>query len=193
MTINWQTISYLKHGTARQQAVYSAIESLNILELLKKYNPAIVSTINIDLDTPESDIDVICQYSDKDEFKKYLSLTFSRYEGFNFAELNAQNDPIIIEFVFNGFIFEIYGDSQPVTSQNAYRHLTTMKRLLDLGGDKVKEAVKALRCKGFKGELAFCHYLGLSGDPFERLLELESYSDIDLENIIKDSKFLIDD
>ena len=65
--------------------------------------------------------------------------------------------------------------------QAAFRHYQIMKRLVDVGGNEFIEQVRHLKEAGFKTEPAICHVLGISGEPYTAVLELEQWSDTELK------------
>lgn len=69
MNINFDNIEYLQRGNNRQQQAYSTLMSNFILEKLKYFDPILVGTIPINIDIEGSDLDIICCFSDKQEFK----------------------------------------------------------------------------------------------------------------------------
>ena len=107
-------------------------------------------------------------------------------------------------FTSNGFPFEIFCQSLPTRRQNGFRHLVIEQRLLDIGGHPFFDKVKALLHSGVKTEPGFVRLLGLDNrrsgsdeshnnaksqsddtvDPYEKLLELEEWSDEDLHTLI---------
>jgi hypothetical protein len=183
----WTDLSYLCRGTSRQRAAYHAIEKLGILQKLSAYSPTLVSTICIDIDVPGSDLDIICQYSAREEFIVQVRNHFSSMPEYH--EDNSPDGPVVVEFLFSDFLFEIYGDTQAPENQYAYRHLSVMKRLLDIGPTRLKEEVRQLKSQGIKSEAAFAQCLGLSGnDPFAAILALEKCSDRELEDFLSPAR-----
>ena len=75
----------------------------------------------------------------------------------------------------------------PVEEQNAYRHLNVMSRLSVLGGKEFKYTVRELKQEGLKTEPALAKLLGLRGDPYQAILELEEFDDFELEELIEES------
>jgi hypothetical protein len=69
---NFRNIEYLKFGNERQKLAYSEIRKLHIFEKLKKYNPILTGTIPIEIDLPESDLDMICECKKHLEFSAFL-------------------------------------------------------------------------------------------------------------------------
>ena len=55
------TLDYLRNGTPRQQAAHQALTELQITTHLRPYKPVLAGTIPIDIDIPDSDLDIICQ------------------------------------------------------------------------------------------------------------------------------------
>ena len=181
--MNWRNIEYLKTGNERQQKVYEIITKLDILNELAKYDATLVSTICIGIDIEESDLDIICQVSDFDEFRIVLRKLFSQYQEFYQWE-NKEKDYIVCSFHTDDFLFEIFGSTQAVEEQNAYRHLSIMNRLLDLGDRKLRDEVRFLKKLGLKSEPSFAKILNLNGNPFEEMLKIEDYSDDELKVLL---------
>ncbi|KGD64576.1 hypothetical protein Y5S_02331 [Alcanivorax nanhaiticus] len=155
-----------------------AIQDSKILRKLKCYSPEVVSTIFVNLDTSESDIDIVCNYLDQKAFTNDLDLTISVYESHS---LKAYEDRVVGRFGFQNFIFEIYATNTPVKEQMAYRHYQVMKRLVAVGGNDFSERVRKLKDGGLKTEPAICQLLKISGDPYSSILSVETWTDIEVD------------
>lgn len=171
MVIDFTDLSYLKQGNARQQLAYREITEYHILENLQKYHPILVGTIPLDIDVPESDLDVICECHDHLEFKIHLQRQFSYLEGFRtYSQLQNGIESTIAEFRTPHFLFEIFGQQIPSKKQNAYRHMLIEHQILLDKGDDFKQQIIDLKLKGLKTEPAFAKLLRLTGDPYLALL-----------------------
>ena len=62
-----------------------------------------------------------------------------------------------------------------------------MARLVNLGGDIFREKVRDLKLAGRKSEPAIADILGLIGDPYERVAELNDLSDGELVRLMRDA------
>jgi hypothetical protein len=62
-----------------------------------------------------------------------------------------------------------------------------MARLVNLGGDIFREKVRDLKLAGKKSEPAIADILGLIGDPYERVAELNDLSDGELVRLMRDA------
>ncbi|WP_240837253.1 DUF4269 domain-containing protein [Acidaminobacter sp. JC074] len=162
---------------SHHQAIKKATE---IFISYQAYSPVIVGTFPIDIDISSSDIDVIMQSDDLDRLKDKLHSDFSSYEGFELSH----KDILVCRFNHLDFQIEIYATKEPVSSLNSYRHLIVEKRLLELYPETFRQAVIDLKMSGVKTEPAFARLLGLEGDPYQALLELEDMSDKELLEII---------
>lgn len=149
-----------------------------MLSTLKSYSAECVSTIFVHLDTSESDIDIVCNYLDQRAFIKDLSLTISAYDSYS---LKADRDRVVGRFGFQNFLFEIYATDTPVEKQMAYRHYQVMKRLVAAGGTDFSERVRKLKESGLKTEPAICQLLEIPGDPYSSILDLEKWTDWEVE------------
>jgi hypothetical protein len=170
---NFKNIDYLKSGNKRQKEAYLLLKTLKIFESLKKYNPILVGTIPIEIDIPESDLDIICQFEDQDEFSQRLVEIFGKNESFS---LNSKYFngilSIIAKFDAANFKIEIFGQNIPTEHQNAYKHMLIENKVLLEKGEEFKAAIVNLKQKGLKTEAAFSELLGLAGDPYKALLNI---------------------
>ncbi|MDQ1163072.1 hypothetical protein QE422_003440 [Chryseobacterium sp. SORGH_AS 447] len=169
--IDFTAIDYLKNGNDRQKRAYELLSKHLILEKLKEYSPVLAGTIPIEIDIEESDLDVICEVKDKAEFKRLLTDVFSEFN-IHIEELVINGREVITgNFTVEEFPVEIFGQDQPVTEQNAYRHMIAEYRILQERGEDFKQEIIALKKQGFKTEPAFGQLLGLE-NPYEYLLKL---------------------
>lgn len=163
------------------QHAQRALESLGIYEILRDYHPVLAGTFPLGIDIPGSDLDIICEAHNFDEFEDVVRVAFGQYAGFRMNRESVRGIPsIIVNFDYAGFPIEIFGQPKPVTEQNAYRHLLVEERLLAMGGEAAREAIRALKLAGMKTEPAFAYYFNLAGDPYDVLLELSFLSDDEL-------------
>jgi len=183
--MSWRDFSYLRHGTVRQRAACDCLHALGVMATLKEFHPTLVSTICIDIDVATSDLDIICQWDSPQIFTQKLQTVYGRQSRFKLFPFNLMNSAVIAEFVFGGFTIEIFGQPLPVEQQNAYRHLTIMSRLLLCGGEHLRETVRELKRRGWKSEAAFSSCLGLTGDPYGALFELELLSQDEMADFVE--------
>jgi hypothetical protein len=170
--INLHDISYLKSGNERQQKAYQLLTDNQILEKLSAYHAILVGTIPINIDIENSDLDIICEISDKDEFIARLNTLFGSEKDFTIAE-SAKFDAIKANFIVDSFEIEIFGQNISTVQQNAYRHMLIEHRLLLEKGEKFRQEIVALKKQGYKTEPAFAKLLGIEGNAYEELLKLE--------------------
>jgi Domain of unknown function (DUF4269) len=60
-------------------------------------------------------------------------------------------------------------------------------RLLEMGGQDARRAIRQMKNAGLKTEPAFACYFKIKGDPYEALLELSSLSEEELRKFILDA------
>ncbi|WP_370628081.1 DUF4269 domain-containing protein [Cellulophaga sp. HaHa_2_1] len=172
--MNFRTIDYLKSGNERQKLAFSEIKKHKVLEKLKKYHPILTGTIPIEIDVPESDLDIICECQNHSEFKAYLLDQFSQKKDFKLYSIEQNGiESTIAEFKTDNFLFEIFGQNIPTERQDAYRHMIIERNILEEKGFEFKQKVKDLKSSGIKTEPAFAKLLGLKGNPYAELLKLE--------------------
>ncbi len=165
---NFLDIKYLQQGTPRQQQAYKVLTQNNILQKLAGFTPILVGTIPINIDIEESDLDIICQWKEKEKFISLLKKEFEEYTKFN---LQSDNEKIICNFWIDTFEIEIFGQNTPTTQQYAYRHMLVEHELLEKYGEEFRLKIIALKQQGIKTEPAFAELLGLKGNPYKELLK----------------------
>jgi len=169
-----------------QQFAQRALESLGILELLRAYTPVLAGTFPLALDIPGSDLDILCEIHAFDEFERVVRAAFARQTGFRVTRESVRGVPsLIVNFDYAGLPIEIFGQPVPVTEQYAYRHLLVEARLLEIGGEPARTAIRALKLAGSKTEPAFAQYFKLEGDPYEVLVQLSYLDDEALRERVK--------
>ncbi|HSF55470.1 MAG TPA: DUF4269 domain-containing protein [Algoriphagus sp.] len=173
--MNFESIEYLQNGNEKQQKAYSSLANNQVLSKLKQFGPILVGTIPINIDIENSDLDIICSFSDKQEFKKSITEIFCNEKKFSIRENpNLETLAIVANFFLDGFEIEIFGQTIPTRHQFAYRHLIVEHKLLSKYGEAFRQQIIELKREGYKTEPAFAKALDLTGDPYVELLKLEA-------------------
>ena len=179
--MNWRNYAYLQSGTRRQRQAHATLSSLRLFETLGAFDPALVSTVCLNLDVAGSDLDVICERKRPTAFEATVRKAYGARRGFHLR--TRPDDTQVARFETDAFPVEVFASSQSVEEQYAWRHLDVMKRLLDLA-PALRPRVRAMKREGHATEEAFAELLGLQGDPFEALLTLEDSTPDQLASVI---------
>lgn len=163
-------IGYLQHGNAAQKSAYGTLSRYHIMDLLKYYDPLLTGTVPIAVNIESSDLDIICCYHNQDSFAGHITELFNELKNF---ELIVKSSAVVANFTVDNCQIEIYGEAKPTRMQHAYRHMLIEHRLLQIHGDDLRTRVICLKKAGYKTEPAFAIALGLTGDPYRALLDLE--------------------
>jgi len=183
MSLPFQDIEYLRHGTEVQQSAYNALTTGNLLHILRPYQPLLVGTVPIGLQQPGSDLDIVCEVHDLGSFETLVRQQFDHHPNFTLRRTERQGHAsIVVGFTVGDWPVELFGQPVPSAQQPGYRHLLVEHRLLTLGGTSFRTCVQLQRAAGFKTEPAFAACLGLADDPYAGLLALEAYSDEELQS-----------
>ncbi|WP_164669735.1 DUF4269 domain-containing protein [Virgibacillus doumboii] len=167
----FETIDYLQVGNENQKLAYRSIVDLGIMERLSEYSPILCGTLPIGIEVEGSDLDIIMEVRDFDQFEKKMQALFGEQEAFVIKRTVIRDFPVVkANFFFKEFEFELFGQSQPVKKQYAYLHMIVENYLLEQN-PALKEEVLRLKKRGWKTEPAFSKALGLNGDPYERLID----------------------
>lgn len=179
-------IEYLLQGNSKQKMAYDAIKKLKVMEILKKYGPILAGTIPIDIDIDSSDLDIICEVHDTEEFIHRLNSEFGDLLNFSLETLWIdEKTTILCSFVEDGFTFEIFGQPTKIMDQNAYRHMVVENRILEILGEVTREEIRSLKREGYKTEPAFGIYLNIVENPYEFLLSIYDWDHNQLLEYLK--------
>jgi hypothetical protein len=155
----------------------------SLFAALAPFEPTLVGTFPLGLQVVGSDIDVICQAPDFAAFEIVLSTWFSG-AGVVAEDWLRDERALSVRFAVMDTPLEVYCEHTPVSEQLGFRHMAVEARLLAVGGAGLREGVRALKARGVKTEPAFARVLGLGGDPYLALLELESWSLAELRSLL---------
>lgn len=172
--VDFTGIDYLKDGNLKQQRVYDVLNTHSIFYKLANFNPILVGTIPINIDTNTSDLDIICYWTNKLGFINTLKSSFCNEIDFSITEkIKKNNEVVVAKFMLEEFPVEIYGQNMPTTEQNGYKHMIIEHKLLLEKGEEFRLQIINLKNQGYKTEPAFTKLLGLdSTNPFDELLKL---------------------
>ncbi|EEI90553.1 hypothetical protein HMPREF0765_3869 [Sphingobacterium spiritivorum ATCC 33300] len=157
-----------------QQEIYQLLQKHRIFDLLAVYHPILAGTYPIAINIDSSDLDIICEVQDFESFQELLKKEFANREDFCVRHKIIYDEPsVICSFKLDRFEFELFGQNIPTTRQYAYRHMLIEYNLLKTHGDLFREKIIQLKKQGIKTEPAFAQLLGLEGDPYLALLDIE--------------------
>jgi len=165
------SIDYLINGNPRQQKAYHTLSRLNIMEDLREFNPILCGTIPIGIDIKNSDLDIIIEVRDFQYYENMIRNLYGLKYNFKISHSIIRDIPVItVNFNFEEFEIEIFGQATPVQKQNAYIHMV-IEHLIMKQFPNIRSEVIHLKEQGYKTEPAFCKILGLDGDPYDSLIE----------------------
>ena len=146
MIHTWTDISYLNRGTDRQRDAYLVLLELDVFGVLVEFDPVLVGTIPLDVDTESSDLDILCYVTDFDLLEQNLRNVYTIYDQFEVVRKVVDGLPTMISrFSYHGFALEIFGQPLPTEEQRAYAHFVAEARLLAMAGDEAKVAIRAMK------------------------------------------------
>lgn len=178
MNNRWHDISYLRDGTEEQKEAYNVLVSLDLFVKLSAFHPLLVGTYPLNINIEESDLDIVCEVHDFDAFEQNVhSLYHAKVNYVTYCSKNHDILAIIISFVHNSFIIELFGQPLPIHEQYGYRHMVIEDWLLNYGGESVRKEIIALKKNRFKTEPAFAKCFNLPGDPYEVLFAMSGWTD----------------
>ncbi|WP_249435748.1 DUF4269 domain-containing protein [Paenibacillus sp. Marseille-Q4541] len=176
--IPFGNLDYLLEGSEVQQAAYRVLRKYKVMEILSPFTPVLTGTIPIHIDIEGSDLDIICEVYDFHHFEQLLRFEFGNRSGFVLKDHVVQGiRRMKANLQLDQFEIEIFGQPIPVTEQNAYRHMIIEDRILRLSDEEFRQMVRSLKRDGYKTEPAFAILMGLEGDPYESMFEVNQWTD----------------
>jgi hypothetical protein len=170
--IAFRDIRYLFAGSSEQQRIYALLQQTNLLGALRDFDPIVIGTFPLDIQTETSDVDIACCAPDLAAFEAFLKSIFGAYDEFTVSRLTSRNeDALVANFSISNQSIEIFGQAKPTHLQLGYLHMVAEHNLLRQHGEGFKQAVINLKKQGIKTEPAFCKILGIEGDPYIELLQ----------------------
>ncbi len=168
--IDFTKPDYLNYGNTKQKEVFQLLRSSKVFHTLADFNPVLAGTIPIEVDTDESDLDIICYWEEPTDFISAI-LFFENELDFKLASkiINGYKT-IIANFKIGKFQMEIFGQNRPVQQQEAYRHMLIEYKILAREGNSFRSQVVTLKKAGYNTEAAFAHLLNLHEEPFSAIL-----------------------
>ncbi|MBM9576588.1 DUF4269 domain-containing protein [Leptospira sp. 201903070] len=185
-------VDSLKIGNQKQKLLWEDLEEYSILKTLLKYDPYLAGTIPLGIDHDQSDVDILCEFSNEEEFYSFGEFTFKNFKGFQILRKIFQDLPaILIRFQTEKFKYEIFAQRLPVLQQMGYVHFMIESEILFLGGPRFKEGIQTLKKEGWKTEEAFCKLLGIREDPYRFLFGLIFFPPEELRKFVLESEFFL--
>jgi len=169
--------------SVRFEQAETLLNAIGIYTELAEYDPTFVGTLPIEMDIVGSDVDVICEVSKPLEFVRLVDRCYGDQPGFEISSPDRSKGYVVCRFDCMDFTIEIFGQDKPVKEQNAWRHMEAERKLLIIGGEQAREAIRSLKRGGMKTEPAFAQYFKLEGDPYERLLD---FADMPLSQMMSE-------
>jgi len=148
-----------------------------LFEALAAYGPTLVGTYPLGLALPNSDFDVLCSSIDLTAFESELYAWLDEHgvQPTHRGRIATNPEASVTALRWGGVEIEIFCQQRPVLEQNGFRHFVVEGRLLSIGGEPLRERVRAAKARGLKTEPAFAEVLELVGDPYVTLLALEGW------------------
>lgn len=186
----WDDLTYLNRGSERQRDAFRVIIELDLFSLLADFQPVLAGTFPLGIETPQSDLDILCFAQDLDRFDELVTNVYGDEDEFEVRRTEKNGlSTVIGNFRVRNIPVELFAQPRPTEEQNAYRHLVAEARLLREGGEQALQAIRALKLEGMKTEPAFGEYFCLPGDPYETLIDVAEMSAEELSDVVIRAKF----
>ena len=172
---DFRGLARLSNASSRGLAAANIIRQYCILDILTDFDPVIVGTLPIGIDTATSDVDILCHVPDLEVFCTFVTMKLGTFDLFSCRHRPATmhvGTAVVVNFACDDLPIEIFATSCPSAEQYGFIHMLVEARILALMGDTFAQKVRALKQAGVKTEPAFAQVLGISGDPYIALAEM---------------------
>lgn len=160
------------------------VAKLDLLRTLAEFDPIVIGTPPLGIATAASDIDIACSAPDSGRFDHTVRSAFGSMHAFSIRTSDHLPDPATVASFFAcGWEIEIFCQKTATENQWGVRHFRVEKRLLALR-PTLRERIVGFKQDGLKTEPAFARALGLTGDPYAAILQLEDLSDAQLVDLL---------
>lgn len=186
----WTDVASLNWGSDRQRDAYQVLIELDIFSVLAEFDPVLAGTYPLGLETPASDLDILCYVEDFERFTSLVETAYDYLDDFHVVRREKNGVPTAIcRFRFRDFPIEIFAQPRPSEEQNAYRHMLAEAALLRAGGDDARAAIQQLKEDGVMTEPAFGDYFCLEGDPYEALLAVADMNAGEVDEVVVNARY----
>lgn len=156
-----------------QEAVISALRSLDLFPKLAAFTPHLSGSRLIGMHLDGSDVDILCKAEDFEGFRRHVSLKFPDLK-VSWEECVAYGIPSLVgSFESGGVSFQLFAQNLAPCRQVSNLHYMIESRLLKVFGKNLGQEVLRFKKQGYATEPAFAKSLGIGGDPYQALLELQ--------------------
>jgi hypothetical protein len=172
MAIMFETLDDLRDGNEKQRRAHQVLTSHSVFVNLLDFDPMLVGTIPLNIDTEKSDLDIICCWKSKNLFIETLIENFAHHRAFLLTEKKIGNhETILTTFQIDEFEIEIFGQNRPTKQQEGYRHMMIEHKIISSNDEAFRQKIIDLKKLGLTTEEAFAKQLNLAGDPYQELLK----------------------
>lgn len=170
----------------RLRAARRVLAGLGLFETLAPFGPVLAGTFPLGVDVEGSDLDILCHAPDLGAFTCAAESAFGGEDGFRVGPARGVAPPAVVaRFARDEYEIELFGQGVPVAEQAGFRHMIVEARLLAIGGEEARAAIRALKRAGLKTEPAFARHFGIAGDPYAALLALHGLDDAALRAALR--------
>lgn len=164
---------------------FNAVKKMKILDDFRENSPIISGSCSLGIDINTSGVDILMCAKDLNAFKNTLTKKFGSELDFKIKNhvINGELS-VVANFSFEDILFEVFAQHQHPVLQTANRHFLIQERLLKLGQEPLRKKIIALKQIGLDAESAFAKVLNLKGNSFDELLRIQSFSDLELKEIL---------
>ena len=169
----------------QNKKAFNAVKKMKILDDFRDNSPLISGSCPLGIDISTSDVDILMCAKDLNAFKNTLTKKFGSELDFKIKNHVINGKPsVVANFSFEDILFEVFAQHQHPVLQTANRHFLIQERLIKLGKEPLRKKIIALKQSGLKTESAFAKVLTLEGNSFDELLRIQSFSDLELKEIL---------
>lgn len=179
---DFRRLDYLAQGSEDQRRAHAVLVRHDLPGRLAPLDAVLAGTVPLDIQVPGSDLDIlIAAPAEPAALIPRLDGMFGSLPDYHRRLADFIDGPALVAgFTLDGWPVEIFAQALPVERQMAWRHMLVEARILALF-PAAKPAIRGLKAAGLKTEPAFATLFNLSGNPYQAVLTLENWSEMELK------------
>jgi predicted metalloenzyme YecM len=167
--------------TEKHLSTMQFLEQTFLLQEFSAFSPCLSGTIPLNIDTSESDLDILFCANNLDTFTEEIRAKFSNFTDYQESRQKSQDlESRNFNFRYNELPVELFVQTKESYKQRSHQHFLIEGRLLKILGSGFRKEIINLKTTGLKTELAFGKVLNLQ-EPYESLVELNKLYDKELK------------
>src|SRR6476660_2510214 len=121
LLVFWGDLTFLNRGSERQREAFRVLIDLDIFSVLAEFDPLLAGTFPLGIETPQSDLDILCYAEDLEHFAAVATEAYGGQDGFYLRHTEKNGLPTLVcNFHVGAIPIEFFAQPRRSEEQNAY-------------------------------------------------------------------------